>query len=265
MGNYAIHGGMKGSERLEVLSQAMAPFTHPFVLSAEIQPHWHCLDLGCGGGQVTSLIAQQLRPEGSVLGIDLDADNLTHARKLAQWFSLPQATFKQMDVHAIEEQGHYNLIYTRFLLSHLSTAPELLGKVRKALTPGGQLLIEDTHFSGHFCHPSCPAFDEYVNLYKQLLQKRNADANIGPRLAELLEAAGFQDIEVQVVQPVHKCGQSKLMAEITLSGIAAALEEEGITSEDQIEELLEELRSFRERNDTMMSMPRIFQVRARKG
>lgn len=265
MEKYAIHGGMKGSERLEVLSQAMAPFTQPFVLGAGIQPHWHCLDLGCGGGQVTSLIAEQLGTAGSVLGIDLDTENLAHARNMTQRLSLKQATFKQMDVHSLNEEDHYDLVYTRFLLSHLSTASKLLAKIRMALAPDGQLLIEDTHFSGHFCHPACPSFDDYVHFYQQLLQKRNADANIGPKLPALLKDADFKDIEVQVVQPIHMTGQSKLMAEITLAGIAAALVEEGITSEDHIERLLEELTAFRERNDTIMSMPRVFQVRGRKG
>ena len=265
MGAYAINGGLKGSERLEVLSQAMATFSEPFVEQAGIKPHWHCLDLGCGGGQVTSQIAQQLGTEGSVLGIDLDPDNLRHASELAQRLSLSQASFKQMDVHHLDEQDQYDLVYTRFLLSHLPTAADLLKKVWEALKPHGQLLIEDTHFSGHFCHPPSTAFDEYVSLYQQLLQKRSADADIGPRLPQLLKGTGFKDIDLKVVQPVHHTGQSKLMAEITLAGISTALVEEGITSPEIIDLLMKELRALRTDQDSLISMPRIFQVSAVKG
>jgi hypothetical protein len=91
-----------------------------------------------------------------------------------------------------------------------------LEKVRHALRPGGVLVVEDVDFRGHFCHPESLAFSRYVELYTKTAQRRGADPNIGPRLPGLLIEAGFEAVQINLVQLAAMADESKLMAPLTL-------------------------------------------------
>jgi len=154
------------------------------------------------------------------------------------------------------------MIYARFLFSHLDNALTILKYAFAQLNNGGTILIEDTDFSGHFCQPPMRAFDIYIQWYTGLLARRGGDADIGKCLHSLLEQAGFSQIEMQISQPAYREGPGKLMAELTLDAISAALQKEQIASAEKILKIHAELSRYRADADTMMSLPRIFELRA---
>ena len=53
MTHYVIHGGVPGKQRMEVVARAYWPTTLPLLQRAGIREGMHCLDLGCGAGDVT--------------------------------------------------------------------------------------------------------------------------------------------------------------------------------------------------------------------
>ena len=65
--HYVIRGGLEGRERLRVLSRVMWPTTNALLDRIGIAPDARCLDLGCGGGDVTVLLAARV-PDGVVVG-----------------------------------------------------------------------------------------------------------------------------------------------------------------------------------------------------
>ncbi len=264
MREYTIHGGEEGKKRLEILSRTIAPGTGKFLHTAGLQAGMHCLDLGCGGGNVTLAIAERVGEQGQVTGFDMDERKIQLAMESAAAKGIKNVRFKAFDAYHLAEESAYDLVYARFLLSHLHKPEVVLQNIKLALKPDARLLIEDTDFSGHFSYPSSPDFNSYVTLYQQLLQKRGADANLGQKLVSLLKEAGFVDVEFQVYQPVFLEGEGKLMAEITFDGVTKALLEEGLTTTDEAESIYSGLVTFRKRQDTLMSLPRIFQVSGRR-
>ncbi|MEZ5038703.1 MAG: methyltransferase domain-containing protein [Saprospiraceae bacterium] len=264
MNEYSIHGGKKGNERLAILSRTVGATTSEFLDHYASDLSGRCLDLGCGGGTVTLDIAKRLRGKGQVYGLDMDTVNIFLAREAAQNQRVDNVQFDCFDAYELAEVDRYQAVYSRFLLSHLHQPARVLTNILRGLIPGGRLLLEDTDFSGHFCYPPCEAFDTYIRLYQNLLDARRADANIGQRLYQLLQQAGFEDISVRVVQPLHTKEEGKLMAEITMEGISGALLQEGLASREEISQTVAELKAFRADEKTVMSLPRIFQVAAIK-
>ncbi|HEV8428606.1 MAG TPA: hypothetical protein VGQ41_11960 [Pyrinomonadaceae bacterium] len=51
--HYVIRGGVKGHERLKLLSRVMHPSTAAVFDQAGIAAGMKCLDIGCGSGDVT--------------------------------------------------------------------------------------------------------------------------------------------------------------------------------------------------------------------
>jgi len=70
--SYVIRGGLEGRERLRVLARVKWPTTRALFDRVGIAPDARCLDLGCGGGDVSVALAG-LVPAGEVVGIDFDA------------------------------------------------------------------------------------------------------------------------------------------------------------------------------------------------
>ena len=76
----------------------------------------------------------------------------------------------------------------------------------------------------------------------------------------MLRRAGIQGVELNVIQPAHINGEGKLMAPITMSRISDALAAEGLATESEVQKILTELNHVVGDSETVISLPRIFQV-----
>jgi SAM-dependent methyltransferase len=257
---YAIRGGKEGKKRLALLARVMLPTTMQLLVRAGLTRGMKCLDVGCGGGHVAISMARVVGPKGCVIGTDTDADILALAREDAQAAKITNVEFQQQDGCACLWHEEFNVAYARFLLSHLSEPDICLAVMVEACAPGGTIVIEDTDFAGSFCYPTCAAYERYKELYQELVQRRGGDPNIGPKLPAISRRAGIQGVELNVIQPAHIHGEGKLMAPLTMSGISDALTAEGLATEDEVRQILTELNHAAADSETVLSLPRIFQV-----
>jgi 2-polyprenyl-3-methyl-5-hydroxy-6-metoxy-1,4-benzoquinol methylase len=136
-----------------------------------------------------------------VVGTDIDATEIDLARAEAASAGLANLEYRVADAMEPPSDGeHYDIVYTRFLLTHLPDPARAVRNICSQLAPGGVLLVEDIDSTGHFCHPHSDAYWRYVELYTKAVQGRGCDPNIGPRLPALLHDAGLRDRGMNVVQ-----------------------------------------------------------------
>ena len=135
----------------------------------------------------------------------------------------------------------------------------------KACKVHGIIVVEDIDFSGSFCYPACPAYERYVELYQNVVKSRRGDPNIGPRLPALLRKAGAIGVQINVVQPTHIEGEGKLMASITMERISGAVISEKLVTKDEVQQIVSELNNAAADFQTVMSLPRVFQVWGKRG
>jgi SAM-dependent methyltransferase len=264
VGTYVIRGGVEGRERLRILARVLQPTTNALLSEVGIPPSFRCLDFGCGGGDVTMSLAQRL-PEGFVLGIDLDEIVLQVARAEAVDAGIANIEFRLGDVmDAYADAERFDLIYTRFLLTHLPDPAMAVSNMVARLSVGGVLVVEDVDFTGHFCHPPSTSFSRYVDLYTQVVRAHRCDPNIGPRLPRLLSAGGLENVEMKVVQPAGFSGEVRLVAPITLEAIADAVLEEDLLTIDELDRTVDDLYAFANAEGTVLSLPRIVQSWGRR-
>jgi len=257
---YAIRGGKEGKKRLDLLARVMLPTTMKLLDRAGLIRGMKCLDVGCGGGHVAISMARVVGPEGRVIGTDTDTEILALAREDADAAKITDVEFQQQDACACVWHEGFDVAYARFLLSHLSEPDICLAAMVQACAPGGTIVIEDTDFAGSFCYPTCAAYERYNELYQELVQRRGGDPNIGPKLPAMLRRAGIQGVELNVIQPAHIHGEGKLMAPLTMSRISDALTVEGLATEGEVQQILTELNHAAADCETVISLPRIFQV-----
>jgi hypothetical protein len=134
----------------------------------------------------------------------------------------------------------------------------------RAARPSGVAVVEDIDFRGHFCHPSSAGFDTYVRLYRAAAARRGADADIGPKLYGMFLDAGWRDVRLSVVQPVFTSGEGKRIALLTLKSIADAVLAEKLATGTELQSAIDDLTQFTDDPRRLISMPRIFQLWARR-
>jgi len=260
---YVIRGGVQGRERLRLLSDVMGPPTRALLARVGVPAGASCLDVGCGGGDVTVELARAAGPSGRVLGVDLDEVALDLARRENERET--NVRFEAHDLTTWEPMESFDVVYARFLLTHLADPGRLLATLRRHLRPGGVMVVEDVDFRGHLAEPPCPALDRFVALYTASVRKRGADPNIGPRLPRLLGDAGFADVGVALAHPVAMQGGIKLLTCITLESIADAVLADGFATAGALQATIDELAAFARDPQTVHAGPRIFQAWGRVG
>jgi ubiquinone/menaquinone biosynthesis C-methylase UbiE len=262
--HYLIRGGAAGRERLRVLARVMWPTTRRLLARVGVPEDARCVDVGCGGGDVTIALAR-LAARGRVVGTDVDETKLRLARAEAVDAGVDNVEFRYEDVtRPPRSPGRFDLVYARFLLTHLPDPAEVVGRLVGRLEPGGVLVVEDIDFSGHFCHPDSPAFRDYVALYSAAARARGADPDIGPRLPSLLARAGLRNLGMDVVQPAGFDGEVKRIGPITLEAIGEAVVAAGLVTADRLARLLDDLSRFADTEGTVLSIPRVVQAWGRR-
>lgn len=262
--HYVIRGGLEGRERLRVLGRVMRASTASLFDRLELRDGLTCLDVGCGGGDATLELARRVGPTGHVVGVDIDDAKLEMARAEAAAQGVTNVEFRRVDIRETRDASTFDVVYARFLLTHLSDPAGVVRTLYQHVRPGGRMAVEDIDFSGHFTYPESKAFQRYHDLYCATVGKRGGDPNIGPRLPLLLKQGGFTEIGVSVAQPAGMEGEAKLMNPLTMENIAGAVLTDGLASRDEIDAIVGELYAFAADPNTVASMPRVVQAWGRR-
>jgi SAM-dependent methyltransferase len=246
-----------------VLARVMWPTTSALFSRIGIPETARCLDLGCGGGDVTRALAG-IASDGFVVGTDLDDTKLSLARAEAAAAGVENIEFRVDDVMQPASKERFDVVYARFLLTHVTDPARALMSMVDRLETGGVLVVEDIDCSGHFCHPPSPAFSRYVEWYTKAARARGCDPNIGPRLPGIARDAGLNDVGINVVQPAGLSGDVKMIAPITLENVAGAVVAADLATTNEVNQTVAELYAFARADGTLMSLPRIVQTWGRR-
>lgn len=260
---YVIDGGTRGRDRLRVLSSALAATTRDLLERAGVAEARTILDLGSGGGDVTRMLAS-MAPAAEVVGVDFDPVVVHLAADEARRLGVANARFDVADVAELEVgPGSYDVVYARFLLSHVPRREALLTRVATWLRPGGALVVEDVDVDAAVCAPPVPAFDTMNRWLGEAMRRRGADPRAGQAMPLMMHRAGFEHVDVTVVQPGGMRGDAKQVQLLTLLTVADAIVELGLATADQVRRVHDELAAFVARDDTYVTTARIFQCVAR--
>jgi SAM-dependent methyltransferase len=261
---YVLRGGQAGAERLHLLNRVKWPTTEPLLRSAGLRAGMSCLDVGCGGGDVTLKMAAIVGAEGHVVGVDRDQSILQLARQEADKQGLP-VTFRGLEAEDLAEAAAYDLVFARYLLSHLPRPQRTVEAMVRAARPGGCLVLEDVYLPSPVCDPPNAAFDRFVDLYQAVArEKEGGDAAIGVRLLGMALEAGLVDVRVGLVVPTFREGEGKWVTRVTMEHIRGAVVGAGLASDFEVDHIVDELGRLTEDDRTLMSMAPTFQVWGRK-
>ncbi|MBB5109894.1 class I SAM-dependent methyltransferase [Streptomyces spectabilis] len=215
--------------RLRLIEQVLDPDSVMLLRECQIQPSWHCLELGAGAGSIAYWLARQC-PSGQVSAVDLDTR------------FLDPNSFANLAVHAHDvldcdfPAESFNLIHTRALLVHVPRREELLRKAVEWLAPGGWLVAEEPVVIGDGDSPY-PAFRALISAMKTLLARHGADLLWPRRMPIVARANGLTDLSVSTrTLPCGQGGAGDRLWRAMFEQLGPALISHGLLSQTQWQE-----------------------------
>ena len=138
-------GGEKGrfwAEHADWFSALLADFIPAVVEGAGFSPGERVLDVGCGGGDLSIAAATAVGPTGSVLGVDLSADELDVARVRAVQRGVDNVEFREADA-STDDLGPQpvDVLTSRFGIMFFADPVAAFTHLRAAMRPGGRLAL----------------------------------------------------------------------------------------------------------------------------
>lgn len=158
------------------------------------------LDLGCGTGSWTFLIADRVGHRGSVDAIDLDEAALEAAElKRHSHHHRARVKFDQFSVFDLREEHKYDAITAFNSLCYIDRPEVALSAVRRALKSGGRFIAKDSDLGSDFFWPVDRGL--YFSLMTAI-QERGSSANddyydpfFARQLPKLLTECGFVHLD----------------------------------------------------------------------
>ena len=229
MGGYAFGDSAAAARRLALLAEVFEPVSRPFLERFAGRRVDLAVDLGCGPGHTTRLVASVLGPRRT-LGLDQSASFVT----LAQAGTPPGVEFAVHDVTVAPFPcPPAGLMYGRFLLTHLHDPPAALAAWATQLAPGGLLLVEEVER----IHTAQPALRRYLEVAGALLASRGHRLEVGTALHRLPDPLGLTRRHDQVADWAPPAPQA---AELFAQNLAVWRDEAvstGVATETELDRL----------------------------
>jgi len=157
---------------------------------AALKPGETVLDLGSGGGFDCFLAAQQVGDSGRIIGVDMTPEMISKARKNARKGDYANVEFRLGEIeHIPAADESIDVIISNCVINLSPKKLDVFKEAFRILKPGGRLAISDVVATA----PLPPELKNDLVLLSACVSGAASVAEI----TEMLQDAGFQDIQIQ--------------------------------------------------------------------
>ncbi|MFD0773141.1 methyltransferase domain-containing protein [Streptomonospora algeriensis] len=176
-------------------------------LTADLRRGIRVADIGCGTGHSTVVLAREF-PESTFVGYDWSEDALAAGRAEAAEAELANVRFEKLDIAQLPDDPPFHAV-VGFDVIHDQVDPAgVLGRVHRALVPGGVFLMMDikasSRLENNIANPLGPLLYSVSTLHCMTVSLAQDGAGLGTVWGEelarqMLADAGFADVTVHEV------------------------------------------------------------------
>lgn len=191
---YALEQRQAEFERLGQQAERDDGLTERLFRAAGIGRGMRVLDVGCGAGHVSSLVAKLVGPDGSVVGVDRGADVLAYARE--RFADRANVSFVQGDFRAQGLVGEgYDAVVGRYVMMYQSDPVDAIKHLARYVRPGGVVAFHEPDIPRRGAAPGpwpeSELADELALLIMKVWRATGTQLRMGSRLPAVFAAAGL--------------------------------------------------------------------------
>jgi SAM-dependent methyltransferase len=191
-----------------MLRELGAPVSHRMLDALELQPGERVLELAAGLGETGMLAAELVAPAGGVIISDQAESMLDAARARAAGLGLSNVEFQVLNAEWIDlPLASVDAVICRWGYMLMADPATALGETRRVLAPGGRVALAVWDSIEHNPWAALPGRE----LAERGLTPPSAQGLPGPfalgdsrALTELLEEAGFADLQVEALDLLRR-------------------------------------------------------------
>lgn len=211
----------------------------------------HILEVGCGVGAQSEILLRRF-PNLKITGIDSSDTQLKTLNNRVENGEIPSSRFEAIktDAKDMEFSGEsFDGAFLCWVLEHIPEPQKVLSEVKRVLKRGSTVYISEVMNSSFFLNPYSPSTWKYWVAFNDYQWAEAGDPFIGAKLGNLLQAAGFNNIQTNIVswhydnrEPEKRRLVIEYWSELLLSA-APTLIKAGIVDEALVESVKKELKT----------------------
>jgi len=172
--SYTFGTSVKAALRLEGIAEFFNPLAADLIRQYVSNQTNIAVDLGCGPGFTTNMLATSTKAKNTI-GLDNSAEMLSFAMS-----RFPKFQFVEHDVTKVPFPNAADVMYCRFLLSHLVEPVSLINKWITQLSQNGIIVIEELDS----IDTENTLFNTYLSINSKLVQSQGASLYVGELLSK---------------------------------------------------------------------------------
>ncbi|UZR98839.1 class I SAM-dependent methyltransferase [Chondrinema litorale] len=217
----------------------MNEITKNFFLEIGISKGMTVLDVGCGRGITTELLAEIIGDNGKVIGIDSNKNSINSASAIA--ISKKQNNIKYIcsDLTNLSIEAYkFDAIVGRRILVYLSDPKTIIRELSKLLKPEGIMGFQEHDSTGIINKEKMPLHYKVNNWLWSLVESNGGNINIGKELWNIFshESMRIENIKSEAI--IQTPNNNVSIAPI-LQNLVGVLLAKKIISEDDLNNLFD--------------------------
>jgi 2-polyprenyl-3-methyl-5-hydroxy-6-metoxy-1,4-benzoquinol methylase len=248
------------TERLQIQGRLFSPGSALLLRMAGITPGMRVLDVGCGAGDVSLLLAEAVGPDGTVTGVDVNPAILELARARAAEAGLANVSFRAGDLADLRLEEPVDAVVGRLILLHVKDPAATVRSLSRLVRRGGLVTFQEINMPRCRAVPTTPLATKYISWIIDAFRAIGVNPNLGEQVASLLAEA---DLAVEGAASANVGGPAdsvmpQYVADTFRSVLPAVLAHCGVTeAEADVDTLRERLARECKEADATLWMPEL--------
>jgi ubiquinone/menaquinone biosynthesis C-methylase UbiE len=186
---YALGHSADELDRLSTQARLIDPITRRFFTEAGVGSGMRVLDVGCGAGDTSVLVAEMVGESGEVVGVDRAPAAIAAAK--AKGKGRRNLRFLEGDPAGMTFERPFDAVVGRYVLMFQEDPATVLRRLAAHVRPGGLLVFHELDYEGNTSHPPLRTFAQVMRWNAETTRLYGADPHMGAKLLAAFITAGL--------------------------------------------------------------------------